>query len=130
MKKVVRTRERSPPASAARLRLAIQAAAGADRSAAALLERIDDARAESMGVHARRAAQTGQLAVPEDECRDVLLAMTDGSLWHTLVARRGWSDERYAAWLGEQLVAALARPSPTGLSQADLGPAGGGNGPS
>lgn len=84
----------------ARLLLAVQGAAGSDRAAAALLGEIDRARLESMGVHARAAAATGQLAVPEDECRDVLLATTDGSLWRTLVERRGWTDERYAAWLG------------------------------
>ena len=33
--------------------------------------------------------------------------MTDGWLWHTLVARRRWSDERYAAWLGSAWVGML-----------------------
>ena len=72
----------------ARLRLAVQGAAGTDPAAAALLAEIDRARLEAMGVHARAAAATGQLAVPEEECRDVLFATTDGSLWHSLVERR------------------------------------------
>ena len=91
----------------AALRLAVQGAADTDPAAAALFAEIDRARLEAMGLHARRAAATGQLAVPEAECRDVLFATTDGSLWHTLVARQGWSDERYAAWLGRLWVSVL-----------------------
>jgi AcrR family transcriptional regulator len=91
----------------ATLRLAVQGAAGTDSAAAALLAEIDRARLEAMDVHARAAAATGQLSVPEKECQDVLFAMTDGSLWHTLVARRRWSDERYAAWLGSAWVGML-----------------------
>ena len=97
----------------ARLRLVVQGAAGADRAAAALLVEIDRARLEAMGVHAQSAAATGQLAVPEEECRDVLFATTDGSLWHNLVERRGWSDERYAAWLGRLWGAVLIDPTGT-----------------
>jgi AcrR family transcriptional regulator len=89
------------------LRLAVQGAAGTDPAAASLLAEIDRARFEAMGVHARAAAATGQLAVPEEECRDVLFAMTDGSLWHNLVERRSWSDERYAVWLGHVWLAML-----------------------
>jgi AcrR family transcriptional regulator len=95
----------------ARLRLAIQAAADTDPAAAALLAEIDRARLDAMGVHARAAAATGQLAVAEEECRDVLLVTTDGSLWHNLVERRAWSDERYAAWLGRVWLAMLVDPS-------------------
>src|SRR5882757_898544 len=95
----------------AQLRLAIQAAADTDPAAAALLAEIDRARLEAMGVHARAAAATGQLAVSEEECRDVLFATTDGSLWHNVVDRRGWSDERYATWLGRLWLAMLVDSS-------------------
>lgn len=97
----------------ARLRLAIQAAADTDPVAAGLMAEIDAARLDAMGVHARAAAATGQLAVPEQECRDVLFVTTDGSLWHNLVERRGWSDERYASWLGRLWRAMLAGGSDT-----------------
>ncbi|WP_260478652.1 hypothetical protein [Kibdelosporangium aridum] len=50
-----------------------------------------------MAMHAHAAAATGQLAVSEEECRDVLWSTTDGALWHRLVEQRGWSEERYAA---------------------------------
>ncbi len=46
------------------------------------------------------AAATGQLAVSKAECRDVLAVTMDGALWQRLVAERGWSDRRFAAWLG------------------------------
>jgi hypothetical protein len=95
----------------ARLRLAILGAAGADPGAAALLAEIDRARFEAMGVHARAAAATGRLGCPEQECHEVLFATTDGSLWHNLVDRQGWSDARYGAWLGRLWVATLVAPS-------------------
>jgi AcrR family transcriptional regulator len=95
----------------AALRLAVQGAAGTDPAAAALLTEIDAARHEAMGAHARAATATGQLSVGEAECRDVLFATTDGTLWHTLVQRQGWSDERYAAWLGHLWRAMLVDPT-------------------
>jgi hypothetical protein len=52
----------------------------------------------------RDAAKTSQLAVTEEECRDVIWAFTDGTLWHELVVERGWSDERFADWLGQMWV--------------------------
>ena len=57
--------------------------------------------------YAEAAAATGQLAVSEDECRDVLAATMDGTLWQRLVAERGWSDERFAAWLGKLWTSAM-----------------------
>jgi AcrR family transcriptional regulator len=98
----------------ARLRLAIQGAAGGDLPAAQLLAEIDRARREAMGAHARAAGATGQLTVPEEVCRDVLLATTDGSLWLTLVDRQHWSDEAYAAWLSRVWTATLMAPTSTG----------------
>jgi AcrR family transcriptional regulator len=91
----------------ARLHLAVRGAAASEPAAAAMLDEIDRQRLEAMARHARAAAATGQLAVAEDECRDVLWSTTDGTLWHQLVERRGWPDERYAAWLGRLWVAAL-----------------------
>lgn len=94
----------------ARLRLAAQSAADADPKVATFLGEIDAARLESMAVHARHAKETGQLAVPEDECRDVLFATTDGALWRTLVEGQGWSDDRYSAWLGALWISTLVTP--------------------
>lgn len=94
----------------ARLRLAIQGAAGTDPTVADFLAEIDRARLAAMTHHARQAARTGQLRVPERECRDVFFATTDGTLWRTLVDVQGWTDKRYAAWLGGLWVSALVAP--------------------
>ena len=93
--------------------LAVRAAAGAEPSAAEMLAEMGRQRYEGMGVMAREAAATGQLAVSEQECRDIIWSMTDGTLWHELVVERGWSDERYAEWLGRVWVATLMKPRRT-----------------
>jgi hypothetical protein len=78
-----------------------------DPTVATFLAEIDAVRLESLALHARHAHATGQLAVPEDECRDVLFATTDGTLWRTLVQRQGWPDDRYSTWLGTLWVTTL-----------------------
>ncbi len=45
----------------------------------------------------------------EEECRDVIWSMTDGMLWHRLVNERGWTNERFADWLGRMWVDLLVR---------------------
>jgi AcrR family transcriptional regulator len=87
--------------------VALRGAAASDKSAAAMLTEIDRQRLEAMSLHAREAAATGQLAVTEAECRDILWSTTDGALWHRLVTGRNWADGRYAAFLGDLWVAAL-----------------------
>lgn len=91
----------------ASLHLAVRGAAASDLAAAAMLAEIDRQRLEAMTIHAHAAAATGQLAVSEEECRDVLWSTSDGSLWHGLVQQRAWSDERYAGWLGRLWVSLL-----------------------
>ena len=89
--------------------LMVQSASGADPAAAAMLEEMGRQRLAGMTVMAAEAARTGQLAVTEEECRDLMWSMTDGVLWHRLVVERGWSNERYAEWLGRLWVAMLVR---------------------
>jgi hypothetical protein len=89
--------------------LMVQAAAGADPTAAAMLEEMGRQRLAGITVMAAEAARTGQLAVSEDECRDQVWAMTDGMLWHRLVNERGWTNERFAEWLGTTWVGMLVR---------------------
>jgi AcrR family transcriptional regulator len=87
--------------------LMVQSAAGADPAAAAMLDEMGRQRLAGMTVMATEAATTGQLAVSVDECRDVLWSMTDGMLWHRLVTERGWTNERFAEWLGQMWVSLL-----------------------
>ena len=89
--------------------LMVQSAAGSDPAAAAMLEEMGRQRFAGIGIMAAEAARTGQLAVPEDECRDVIWSMTDGMLWHRLVNERGWSNDRFADWLGTVWVDRLVR---------------------
>ena len=89
------------------LLMAMQAAAGAEPAAADMLAEVGRQRLAGMSVMAREAAATGQLAVSEDECRDFLWSMTDGTLWHRLVRERGWPEDRYVAWLAQLWVSVL-----------------------
>lgn len=91
----------------AALMLALRGAATSDPAAAAMVAEIDRQRLDAMAIHAREIAATGQLALTEAECRDLLWSTTDGTLWHRLVGERGWSDERYAEFLGDLWVAVL-----------------------
>jgi AcrR family transcriptional regulator len=89
--------------------LMVQSAAGADPAAAVMLEEMGRQRLTGMTVMAAEAATTGQLAVSEEECRDVIWSMTDGMLWHRLVNERGWTNEHFAEWLGRMWVRILVR---------------------
>lgn len=93
---------------------ALHGAAGSEPAAAAMLAEWDDRRLEACTRYAEAAATTGQLAVSEAECRDVLAATMDGALWQRLVAENGWSDERFAAWLGRLWMSLLVKPREAG----------------
>ena len=99
-----RTAQRVAP-----FQLMVQSAAGADPAAAAMLDEMGRQRLAGIGVMAAEAATTGQLVTTEAECRDVIWSMTDGMLWHRLVNERGWTNDRFAEWLGRMWVALLVR---------------------
>ena len=90
--------------------LMVQAAAAADPAAAGMLAEMGRQRLVGMTVMAAEVASTGQLAVSEEECRDVIWSMTDGMLWHRLVNERGWTNEYFADWLGRVWVRLLVQP--------------------
>lgn len=101
---------------------ALIGAAESETDAVAMLAEWADRRLDVATRYARAAAATGQLGVTEEECRDVLFATMDGTLWTRLVGQRGWSDDRFSDWLAAIWISALVRPpAPTG-AQAD-GPA-------
>jgi AcrR family transcriptional regulator len=91
------------------LLIMLQGAVASQPAAAAMLAEFDELRLDAAAKYAQAAAATGQLAVSENECRDVLWATLDGAQWHRLVAERGWSDERFAAWLGKLWTLAMVR---------------------
>ena len=89
------------------LHRALQAAAASESSAADMLAEFDEGRLDACTHYAKAAKKTGQLDVSAAECRDVLNATLDGALWHRLVHESGWSDRRFAAFLGDLWVSAL-----------------------
>lgn len=74
-----------------------------------LWEELQAARLARMAMHARRLADDGLLrpGVTADEARDVLWACSGPELFDLLVRRRGWTPERFGAWIGDAYVAAL-----------------------
>lgn len=89
------------------LHRALEAAAASESSAAAMVAEFDAGRLDASTHYATAAQSTGQLAVSTAECRDVFNATLDGSLWHRLVHDGGWSDQRFAGFLGELWVSML-----------------------
>jgi len=88
---------------------ALEGATTSEPAATAMLAEFDARRLDAAKHYARAAATTGQLAVSEDECHDLLAATMDGALWHRLVEESGWSDDRFAQLLGTLWVALLVR---------------------
>lgn len=57
------------------------------------------------------ASMEPDLAPGLDGAVDLFIALTQPGTYRTLVVERGWSTERFAAWLGDLVVAQLLRPS-------------------
>ena len=89
------------------LHRALEAAAASESSAADMLAEFDAGRLDACSRYAKAAKKTGQLAVSATECRDVFNATLDGALWYRLVREGGWSDKRFAVFLGDLWVSAL-----------------------
>src|SRR3954467_5247266 len=68
---------------------ALHGAAGSEPAAAAMLARGEERRLDACTAYPEAPAATGQLAVSQGECRDVLAATMDGALWQRLVAQSG-----------------------------------------
>jgi AcrR family transcriptional regulator len=89
------------------LHRALEAAAASESSAADMVAEFDAGRVNACTQYAKAAKRTGQLAVPAAECRDIFNATLDGALWHRLVHECGWSDEKFAIFLGDLWVSTL-----------------------
>ncbi|MGN7150402.1 helix-turn-helix domain-containing protein [Arthrobacter sp. SAFR-179] len=88
---------------------ALAGAAASEPDAAAMLAEWADRRLDVASRYAHAAAATGQLGVSEEECRDVLYATMDGTLWAQLVGQRGWTDERFSDWLAATWIGTFVR---------------------
>ena len=89
--------------------LLVRDAAASDADAAAVWAQLDEERLTGMTHFATHLHEGGHLraGVDLEEARDVLWTMNSVELWDLLVRQRDWAPERFGAWVGQQLVAAL-----------------------
>lgn len=101
-------------ARVAPLMMLVRLAAGADAELAAVWEQMQAERLARMAAHARRLAGAGHLraGVSVEEARDVFWLYTAPEVHDLMVRQRGWTAERFGAWVGEAYVAALLAPRP------------------
>jgi AcrR family transcriptional regulator len=89
--------------------LLVRDAAATDASAGTVWEQLQAERLTGMTAFAAHLAGAGCLRadVSPDEARDVLWTYNSVELWDLLVEQRGWSPDRFGAWVAHQLIAAL-----------------------
>jgi AcrR family transcriptional regulator len=83
--------------------LALRDAAARDADCAALWNEIGERRARNMREFAADLRATGQLRadLTDDEVADVVWSMNASEYWLLLVHERGWTPERFEAWLAD-----------------------------
>jgi hypothetical protein len=76
---------------------------------AALEKESEDRRYEAQAPNIALLLQSGRLRPELDAttARDVLWSLTGRELYRMLVRERGWTSERYEAWLADMLMQAL-----------------------
>lgn len=91
------------------LTLLLRTAAEGDADAAALLAELEDARLSRMEDNARFLVDGGHAArgVSVEQARDVLWTCTSPELYDLLVVRRGWSPERFGAFVAATITGSL-----------------------
>jgi len=92
--------------------LLIRAAATTDADMATLLAETEKQRRTRMRHNARRLQRRGWLRsdVTLREAADILWTYSSSELYDLLVLRSGWPAERYGAFVGDALIAALLPP--------------------
>jgi AcrR family transcriptional regulator len=95
--------------------LLIRDAAAADPEMASLQAEMDDQRLDRMTHNARSLAKSGHLrhGVTVAHAAEVLWTYSSPQLYELLVLIRGWPLERYGAFLGDAMIAALLPPAET-----------------
>lgn len=81
--------------------LALQAAASSEPELATLWREISERRAANMRLLAADIAATGALRsdISVDQVADIIWSMNSAEYYDLLVHQRGWSPERFEAWL-------------------------------
>lgn len=91
------------------IQLLVREAAATDAGAGEVWAQLQVERLTGMAAFAQHLADGGHLraGVSVEEARDVIWTYNSVELWNLLVDQRGWSPERFGAWVGRQLIAAL-----------------------
>lgn len=89
--------------------LLIRAAATADPDMAALLAEAEAQRRTRMRHNARRLQRRGWLrpGITLAQATDILWTYSSTELYELLVIKSGWPIERYGAFVGDAMIAAL-----------------------
>ena len=88
---------------------ALAEAAASDPDCAALRAEISARRAANMRLFAADLRATGELRgdLTDDEVGDIVWSLNSAEYWALLVGERGWSPERFAAWLTDAWIRLL-----------------------
>ncbi len=89
---------------------AVAGAASSEPELAALFEGIHEARLRNIRSVPAMLARNGPLRVAQEEAAETIWALASPDLYLLLTGLRGWSRERYAAWLADSLGAVLSGP--------------------
>ncbi len=91
------------------VQLVVREASTTDPAAKAVWDNIQTERLTGMTAFATHLHDAGHLRgdISIEHARDVLWVHNSVEIWDLLVNQRGWTNDRYAAWIGEQLISAL-----------------------
>jgi AcrR family transcriptional regulator len=87
----------------------VASAAASEPALAELHGRLHEARLRNLRTLPTVLERHGTLRIPADEAAETIWALASPDLYVLLTETRGWSRERYAAWLADTLTAALLR---------------------
>jgi AcrR family transcriptional regulator len=92
--------------------LAIRDAAARDADSAGLWSEISERRARNMREFSADLRRTGELRddLSDDDVADIIWSMNGAEYWALLVGDRGWTHERFAAFLNDAWTRLLVVP--------------------
>ncbi len=89
------------------LLVVLAGAAASEPALDELYRRVHGARLTNLRTIPAGLARTGSLRLAEEEAAETVWAFASPELYTLLTGLRGWSRERYAAWLADTLIATL-----------------------
>lgn len=90
--------------------LVVLTAASSDPTVAELAEGLAAQRLTGMTLFARQLLDSGRLKVSQEDARDILWALNSAQTYDLLVVQRGWSLQRFEAFLGDAWIDLLLTP--------------------